>query len=533
VTTDSDDLRNAARGPAVFPLRAAAIDVGSNAMRLLVGEFTGPESWVSLVQQRVPVRLGASVFDPHGGTIDDNVLDAAIAGLVSFRQRMDELEVIVYRASATSATREASNGDVLLDRALHEAGIRLEEIGVGEEARLVWLGASSRLQPDVGRWAFVDLGGGSVEVGVAEGQDVLWSESHAMGSVRLLAELGDTARTPQKFRRLATEYIDTLTSRMSFEPGEVKGLVATGGNIEELARLADAPADERGVARLTLKALDRTLDRIAGLTTQQRIDEMQLRPDRADVIVPAALVYDRIARLAGVEEITVPFAGLKDGLLLDAVMGVAQHQAHFDRQQRELLAGCMALGRRYLFDEAHAQQVARLSLRLFDQLEDELDFAEADRLLLLAAALLHDIGQYIAYRRHHKHSYYLISNASLPDLTPHDTQLVALIARYHRRAEPSAEHEGFVDLDDEDQERVTRLASLLRVADAMDRQHRQHVRTVDAQVHDGDLRLAVTADGDVDLEEWAISKKSQLLARVLDADISVTIAGAAGDVTPR
>jgi exopolyphosphatase / guanosine-5'-triphosphate,3'-diphosphate pyrophosphatase len=525
VAPDPDDIRDSGRESATFPLRAAAIDVGSNAMRLLVGEFTGPESWVAVVQQRIPVRLGASVFNPDGGTIADDVLDAAVAGLVSFRQRMDELEVVVYRASATSATREASNGAVLVDRALSEAGIRLEQIGGGEEARLVWLGASSRLGSDVGRWAFVDLGGGSVEVGVGEGIDVVWSESHAIGSVRLLAELGDTARTPQKFRHLATEYIDALTSRMAFAPGEVEGLVATGGNIEELARLAGAPVDDRGVARLSLKALARTLDRIATLTTQQRIDELQLRPDRADVIVPAALVYDRIARLARVDEITVPFAGLKDGLLLDAVMVVAGHQAHFDRQQRELLAGCMALGRRYLFDEAHAQQVARLSLLLFDQLADALDFGETDRLLLLAAALLHDIGQHIAYRRHHKHSYYLISNASLPDLTPHETQLVALISRYHRRAEPSPDHEGFTDLDADDRERVTKLAALLRVADAMDRQHRQHVRTVKAQVENGTLRLEITADGDLALEEWAISKKSHLLASVLDAGVAVSIAG--------
>jgi exopolyphosphatase / guanosine-5'-triphosphate,3'-diphosphate pyrophosphatase len=525
VAPDPNDLRHSGRAPATFPLRAAAIDVGSNAMRLLVGEFTGPESWVALVQQRVPVRLGASVFNPHGGSIDDDVLDAAVAGLVSFRKRMDELEVIVYRASATSATREASNGAVLVDRALREASLRLEQIGGGEEARLVWLGASSRLGPDVGRWAFVDLGGGSVEVGVGVGQDVVWSESHVIGSVRLLAELGDSAATPRKFRRLATEYIDALTSRMVFEPGDVEGLVATGGNIEELARLAGAPVDDRGVAHLSLKALDRTLDRVATLTTQQRIDELQLRPDRADVIVPAALVYDRIARLAGVDEITVPFAGLKDGLLLDAVAVVARHQAHFDRQQRELLAGCMALGRRYLFDEAHAQQVARLSLLLFDQLADALEFGEADRLLLLAAALLHDIGQFIAYRRHHKHSHYLISNASLPDLTPHETELVALISRYHRRAEPSPEHEGFTDLDDSDRDRVTRLAAVLRVADAMDRQHRQHVRTIDATMQDRTLRLDVTADGDLALEEWAISKKSHLLATVLDAEIAVTITG--------
>jgi exopolyphosphatase / guanosine-5'-triphosphate,3'-diphosphate pyrophosphatase len=325
VAPGPDNREDRDRIRATFPLRAAAIDVGSNAMRLLVGEFTGSQSWVALAQKRIPVRLGASVFSPHGGRIDDEVLDAAVAGLVSFRQRMDELEAVVYRASATSATREASNGTVLVDRALREAGIRLEQIDGGEEARLVWLGVSSRLGPDVGRWAFVDLGGGSLEVGVGVGSDVAWSESHAIGSVRLLAELGDSAAAPRKFRRLATEYIDALMAHVTLEGGDVAGLAATGGNIEELARLGRAPVDDHGVARLSLSALDRTLDRIATLTTQQRIERLKLRPDRADVIVPAALVYHRVARLAGVDEITVSFAGLKDGLLLDAVM-VASRQ---------------------------------------------------------------------------------------------------------------------------------------------------------------------------------------------------------------
>jgi exopolyphosphatase / guanosine-5'-triphosphate,3'-diphosphate pyrophosphatase len=318
VTPDPDGVRDS-RGPAAFPLRAAAIDVGSNAMRLLVGEFAGPQSWVPLAQHRVPVRLGASVFDPHGGAIDDHVLEAALAGLISFRRRLDELHVVVYRAAATSATREASNGDVLVERSLSEAGIRLELISGEEEARLVWRGARSRLRDDVGRWAFMDLGGGSLEVGVAAGADIVWSESHAIGSVRLLAALGDASFTPHRFLRRATEYIDEATSRMAFEPGDVEGLLATGGNIEELARLADAPVDRGGVARLTLTALGRTLDRLAALTTQQRVDELDLRPDRADVIVPAGLVYERVARLARMREITVPFSGLKHGLLLDAV----------------------------------------------------------------------------------------------------------------------------------------------------------------------------------------------------------------------
>ncbi|CAN5768387.1 Ppx/GppA phosphatase family protein [soil metagenome] len=507
----------------VFPLRAAAIDVGSNAMRLIVAEFTGTTAYVSLAEQRLPVRLGASVFSADGGPLDEALMDSAVAGLAGFRQRMDELSVQVYRASATSAVREASNGTELVQRVWREAGIRLDTITGGEEARLVWLAVSSRLELSGGQWIFVDLGGGSVEIGRAEDSSVLWSESHAMGSVRLLSELGGARRTPNRFRRLATEYIDTLVSRISVETGNIEGVIATGGNIEELARMSRAPSDEKGAARLSLKALDSTIDRIASMSTQERIDELGLRPDRADVILPAALVYERVARLARADEIIVPFVGLKEGLLLDAMLSVAQHRDHLDRQQREVVTGAIALGRRYLFDEAHAHQVTRLALSLFDQLHERMELSDGDRLILLAAAMLHDVGQYISYRRHHKHSYYLIANASLPDINPHDTLLVALVARYHRRAEPGPDHEGFAELDDDEQTRVTKLAALLRIADALDRQHRQHVQEVRAKLSRSTLRLDVSTNGDLMLEEWAIEKKAQLITRVLDVELDIRI----------
>ncbi|MGH7465621.1 MAG: HD domain-containing protein, partial [Longimicrobiales bacterium] len=178
---------------------------------------------------------------------------------------------------------------------------------------------------------------------------------------------------------------------------------------------------------------------------------------------------------------------------------------------------------RYLFDEAHARHVASLAASLFDQLATEHQLGERDRRILLAAAVLHDIGQYISYRRHHKHSYYLISNASLPDLTPRDTLLVALVARYHRRAEPSENHEGYADLSGAERSRVVWLAALLRIADALDRQHRQHVLRVDADVDDGELRISVHARRDVLLEEWAIEKKARLFTRALGLDLALEI----------
>lgn len=505
-----------------FPLRAAGIDVGSNAMRLVAGEFTATGSWKPLVSQRMAVRLGACVFGRDGGAIRGETLDAALAALTSFRRHMDELGVNVYRAAATSAVREAHNGAEFVQLVLDETGIQLEMITSGEEARLVWLAIGSRLSLADRRWVLVDLGGGSVEIALANGAVILWSESHAMGSVRLLAELGQT-KGPRQFRRLAGEYIDTLVSRISIDPGGTAGLIATGGNMEELARLAGSSADQRGVSHLSTSDLSSTIDMLTSLSPQERIEQLGLRPDRADVILPAALVYERIAHLASADVLIVPNVGLKEGLLLDAVHDVAQHRDHVDQQERGVMAGAIALGQRYAFDEAHARQVARLARSLFDQLSEQHGLGDRDRRILLAAGILHDIGQYISYRRHHKHSYYLISNASLPDLSQSDTELVALVARYHRRAEPDAGHDEFATLSDPEQARVARLASLLRIADALDRQHRQLVVDLAATVEADVLRLDVSVRGDVALEEWAIEKKAQLITRVLNLKLDVRI----------
>jgi exopolyphosphatase/guanosine-5'-triphosphate,3'-diphosphate pyrophosphatase len=513
-------LKRAGREPAGFPLRVAGIDVGSNAMRLIAAEFTSPSTWTVLAEQRVAVRLGAAVFGADGGRLDAAVMEAALETLLSFRQRMDELGVVLYRAAATSAVREAANGSAFVQRALKHAGIVLDTITAGEEARLVWLAVASRIDVADERWILVDLGGGSVEIALAESDAVLWSESHAMGAVRMLAEFADAVATPRRFRRLAGEYIDTLMSRMALDASPGGGLVATGGNIEELARMSRAKS-RNDVARLAVTDLSDTIDQLADLTAAQRIEQFGLRPDRADVVLPAALVYERIAHLARVDEIIVPGVGLKDGLLLDAMQNAVHDAGHSLRQERDIGTGAIALGRRYLFDEAHARHVAALALSLFDQLEELHDLDEHDRRLLLAAALLHDIGQFISYRRHHKHSFYLIQHASLPDLTSNDILLVALVARYHRRADPSREHDEFRDLKDAEQERVTLMAALLRVADALDRQHRQHVTDVTARVVGDVLQLEVTARGDVELEEWALEKKARLIARVLDLDIEL------------
>jgi exopolyphosphatase/guanosine-5'-triphosphate,3'-diphosphate pyrophosphatase len=343
-----------------------------------------------------------------------------------------------------------------------------------------------------------------------------------MGSVRLLEELTVAGEEPGRFRRRLEEYTAILRDSRILH-AKVAGFIATGGNIESIARLAGAAPDYAGVSTLTLHNLRSVIERLARLPTQERVSQLGLREDRADVILPAATVYERVAELAMVDTIVVPNVGVKDGIILDLVEQYAFGGRRRDMQERSVVACALALGRRLHFDEEHGRQVARIAVSLFDQLRSVHRLEREDRKLLIAAALLHDVGMFVGAKRHHKHSLYLIGESELSGLTQNEIDMVANIARYHRKSPPSSHHLAFKKLKEKDQDRVTRLSAILRVADALDREHLQRVLSVQTKVEDGTLELIVNGRGDLLLERWSLEKKSQLFEKVFGCAVQMSV----------
>ncbi len=505
-----------------FPFRVAAIDVGSNAIRFAAAEFIAPERWVDLEVQRVPVRLGHHTF--LTGELDRETMQAAVEAMSLFRRGIDTNGISKYRAVATSAVRESRNGGELVDRIRRECGIHLETITGTEEARLVWVAIRSRVDLGSDRWLAMDLGGGSLEVSMISEKGIHWTESHTMGTVRLLEDLGGGDVDPRSFRKLLSEYAGTLRIPDRIDRGRLEGIIATGGNIEALAALAGCVPDERGVSTLPMEALRATIRRLSRMSVRQRIEELGLRQDRADVILPAALIYGRVAELGGATEIVVPHVGVKEGVLLDLADDLLGPAVHATRLEQGALQGALALGRRFQLDEPHARHVARLSLSLFDQLQELHGLDAADRRILLVAAVLHDAGQFISYRRHHKHSLYLIYNSDVPGLSAPERPIAALVARYHRRAEPKEEHYLYAELSEAEKSRVRRLSAILRVADALDREHLQRVSRVQVEVGPEGVILEVEGHGDLLLEHWAFEKKSKMFEHVFGLPIRLEVA---------
>jgi exopolyphosphatase/guanosine-5'-triphosphate,3'-diphosphate pyrophosphatase len=297
-----------------FPLRLAALDIGSNAIRYLAAEFADHRRFAEIESYRFPVRLGHDVFTT-GGLLPPAV-DAVTECVNTFRRRISDLGIDAYRAVATSALRESSNSAEVIDRIRFETGIDLEAITGGEEARLVWVAVRNRMRLGRGRWLLADLGGGSVEISVITEEAIVATESTRIGAVRLLEEGSAGAKDAAEFRQLVERRVATL----ELPPGQERpfqGLILTGGNAEALAAVLQARPDRDGVPELAAAQLKAAIDKLLSMSVAERIEIFGMRPDRADVIVPATIIFDRIAELAGVRTVHIPCVGVKEGLLVD------------------------------------------------------------------------------------------------------------------------------------------------------------------------------------------------------------------------
>lgn len=511
--------------------RLAAIDIGSNAIRLRIVDVDppamGPDGprfspFRDVLSDRAAIRLGHDVFTK--GYIETTVLGAACEALRKFRQAMDDAKVDRYRAVATSAAREASNGDLFVERAAREAGVHVEVIEGVEEARLVQLAVLERCNL-AGRTALlIDIGGGSTELTLLANRRAVYSQSLPVGTVRLIeAFLEEKGPIDAMHGRLLDQYVlrtsaEALREIKDLAESGVDMLIGTGGNIETLADLCPIPSAFPEARAIEVRGMGRLLDELARMPVEERIQRYSLRADRADTIIPAGAVLRFVAESLRAETIAAPGVGLKEGLLVDlASVHFVPHD--FGAEAAAVLDACLRLGRRYHFDEQHGTLVARLAVRLFDDLASRHRMGPRDRILLQAAALLHDVGDFVRYEGHHKHSYYVIAHSEIMGIAPGERELVANVARYHRRSPPSVDHENFRALSRDDRAKVKAMAAILRVADALDREHQGKVADVGSRIEGSTVVIEAKVSEDHPLGEWTVLAKSGMLRDALGLDV--------------
>ncbi len=499
--------------------RIGIVDMGSNAIRFLVAEVRSGAT-AMLESHRLPMRLGRDVF--HTGQIPEATLADVVDAFRRFRATCDRLQVSTVRAIATSAMRDARNRDLLVDRVRDAAGIEIEVISGTQEAYLLKLAVETRCDLQKGRSLLVDIGGGSVELVVVENGNVVSADSYRLGALRMLEALNGSEASGETFVELLHKHLKSLEHRIAdrFESLRIDRYIAVGGNVESLTDLValHTPARRQdGIESHALADLRTELDDLARLPLAERIDKRGLKPDRADTIVPAGIVYVHLGQLAGTDRVLVPRVGIKDGLLVEIVQG---HREAFAAEDHVdvVLSSCRAMGRRFHIESGHAEAVLTLARHLFDQTKELHGLGGRARVLLEAAALLHDVGVAINNDGHHKHSQYLIQASELVGLTDEERSIVAMLARYHRKSPPLREHEEFMALRRRDRTLVERLAAYLRLADALDRQHSGVVRGVSVKIREETVELRPILAGDprtrLTLEAKAVEEKGALFAQL-------------------
>ncbi|MDE3169060.1 MAG: HD domain-containing protein, partial [Acidobacteriota bacterium] len=453
------------------PVEMAAVDAGSNAIRLAIARATSPNHIQILETERAAVRLGHGAFTRR--MLDDKTIARAARAFRHFRGRMDHHHVGAYRAVATAAAREARNGRKLLQRIRRKSGIELEVISSEEEARLVCAAVRWALGERVRPALIFDLGGGSLEINFFDRGVLQRRLALPLGTIRLMETYSIQGKINEENAwRLQHHVTALLRSALPSPPNLSRAVsVACGGNAEALARLAaGAPAGK--VPTISVPFLREQLWRLLDLDVPGRMRVFRLRKDRAEVLGIAAIVIHAVARWLRLRSMLVPGVGVREGLLLQ-IVGEQYSGGVISDEEKDraaaFLAGVRWFARRVNYDAPHAEQVARLSLSLFDQLRPLHEMGQEQRMLLEAGAILHDAGYFISKKSHHRHGEYMVRNSEIPGVAGWRRDVIAALVRYHNsKSEPQPQHASYAALNGERRQQMRMLTSLLRIAEKLE-----------------------------------------------------------------
>ncbi len=503
--------------PRPAPETVAVIDMGAASIRLVIAQIA-PDRTVRVVEQASRgVLLGKDTFTD--GRIGATNIEAALAALEGFRRIMDSYGISRYRAVGTSAVRESANRDAFLDRIKLRTGLDVEVIDGPEQNRLTYTAVRESLRDHEalgeGDALLVEVGGGSADISLLKGGEPVRSGSYALGSIRMRQRLSSWRGAHDRGILLLRRHIHNVVEdvRREIPLEHVRHFIALGGDARFAAsRLAGEAAPSKGARSLERDAFLRFCEDLARQDPEELAESHRLPPAEAETLVPALLTYQELLAATSARSVIVPDASLRAGLLLELSRpGEELGEADLRRQA---LASAETLGEKYRYDAAHARTVARLATRIFDDLQTEHGLSSHSRLLLEVAALLHDIGIFVGIRAHHKHSQYVLSVSEIFGLSQNDMAVVANVARYHRRATPQKSHATFTRLDREDRVEVSKLAAILRLANALDADHLQKVRDVRIGRDDDPWILEVHGAGDLTMERLATMARADLFMEV-------------------
>lgn len=521
----------------------AAIDIGTNSIHMAVVRIDPRlPSFEIIAREKATVRLGDR--DPKTGELTPEAIGRSIEALSRCGDLATSLQVDHTVAVATSATREAPNGRDFLRQVRDKLGLHIDLIAGPEEARRIYLGVLSGLEFEGRPHAVIDIGGGSTELILGDGHEPRYLSSTKVGAVRLTAAFvkhdpptkGEFIALQGYARGMLERAVEDLQEQLhAHETIKDVTLVGTSGTIECLAEfharstLGMVPSPLQGYT-LTLEAVQDTVEKLRSLTVQERRELPGMNERRAEIIVAGAVVLQEAMDLLGLDQLVVCERALREGIVVDWMLShrLIEDRLRFQSSIRE--RSTLALANKYQVNLAAAEHVAKLSMMLFDQTKGLLhNWEEEERELLWTAAILHGCGLHIGHSAHHKHAYYLIRHGELFGFTETEVEVIANLARYHRKSAPKKRHDNYQSLSGKSRRRlVEELSPLLRLAAALNRRQIQAVKMIQCQIlgSDDKFRLLISPANPNDscaLEQWSVNLEKKVFEDQFDMDLELVV----------
>ncbi len=503
----------------------AVIDVGATSIRMAIAQLSTDGKTQVIEQLSQAVHLGDDTFST--GVIRRETIEDCVQVLETYRQKLNEYQFRgsdQVRVVATSAVREAANSLAFQDRVFLATGFVIEPFDEAELHRATYLG----IQPYMDEFAnekstslIYELGGGSTEVLALREGNVVFAQTFRLGALRLCVSLSRYESAIVSTREFLESQIEQALKRVksSLAANLPSNLIALGGEIRRAAgEISKKPLGDR-LAKLPVSKLRKFAEELLNMSTDRIVQRFHMDTPGAELFGPALLVHCMMAEEFDVEHLWVANANLRDGLILE----MAKQRVWTEKIQDQIFRWALSLGRKYQFDEPHAICVANLAQQLFDQLTELHQLDARFRPILFLAALLHEIGLFVDSSSYHKHTMYLINNSDFFGIGFKDVQLIALVARYHRRATPQPDHEGYALLDRNDRVAVTKLASMLRIARSLDSSHNQLVQKIRCELAGKRVNIFVDSPADLSLEQIELQKDASMFSDTFGRIVRLTV----------
>lgn len=496
-------------------MKLGILDIGTNSVHLILVEIKKNFQIQILDKAKEFCRLGENTFQSH--TLSEAAMERGLTTLKRFKKLADIRGVQKIKAVATSAVREASNGGDFINLIEQELNIKVKVITGEEEARLIYLAVKEVINLDKKNSLIIDIGGGSVELIVANQEEKKFAQSFKLGTIRLKEKyLNEDPPLKKNLEALHLHLEETFKPLLkNLQNFKIARAIGTSGSILNLVEMLHLQKHNQEILKhnnYKVKSSDLWAQHLKLIKTdaKERLKIKGLDPKRQDLIIPASVVLNTLLKKLKIPELVLCEDAVREGMIFDYVER-NKKKIEFENEVPNLrLRSVLKLAQKCNYRAQHAKQVSFLALKLFDATQHLHKLDGKTRELLDYAALLHDVGYHISHKKHHKHSYYLISHGNLNGFEEREVQILALIARYHHQSTPKKSHENFNQLTLQEQKRVQIAASLLRIADGLDRSHFSVVKDIECKWNKDSLKIRLITQDDPELEIWAAQKKKDL-----------------------